>query len=62
MKQPHADYFYGSNPLPRSLTKDEVEVAYEKDTRLAIVKNLSVVVSSPVEVPGILLCNHGPFT
>ena len=36
----HADYFYGSIPCARSLTKDEVEVAYEKDTGLVIVEEV----------------------
>lgn len=55
----HADYFYGSIPCARNLTKEEIEEGYEKNTGLVIVetfKNLN-----PVYVPGVLLKNHGPF-
>ena len=48
----HADYFYGSIPCARSLTKDEVEVAYEKDTGLVIVEEFERRGLNPVEVPG----------
>ena len=58
----HADYFYGSIPCARSLTKDEVEVAYEKDTGLVIVEEFERRGLNPVEVPGIVVRNHGPFT
>lgn len=58
----HADYFYGSIPCARSLTKDEVEVAYEKDTGLVIVEEFEHRGLNPVEVPGIVVRNHGPFT
>ncbi len=58
----HADYFYGPIPCARSLTKDEVEVAYEKDTGLVIVEEFERRGLNPVEVPGIVVRNHGPFT
>ena len=54
--------FYGSIPCARSLTKDEVEVAYEKDTGLVIVEEFERRGLNPVEVPGIVVRNHGPFT
>lgn len=56
----HADYFYGTIPCARSLTKEEIETQYEKNTGLVIIetfKNLN-----PVYVPGVLCVNHGPFT
>ena len=33
----HADYFYGEIPCARSLTKEEIEEAYEKNTGLVII-------------------------
>ena len=47
---------------PVVLTKDEVEVAYEKDTGLVIVEEFERRGLNPVEVPGIVVRNHGPFT
>ena len=34
----HADYFYGEIPCARSLTKEEIEEAYEKNTSLRHLK------------------------
>ena len=45
--------FYGSIPCARSLTKDEVEVAYEKDTGLVIVEEFDVVVSTLLKYQGL---------
>ena len=54
--------FYGPIPCARSLTQDEVEVAYEKDTGLVILEEFERRGLNPVEVPGIVVRNHGPFT
>lgn len=56
----HADYFYGEIPCARSLTADEVETAYEKNTGLVIVETFQG--KNPLHVPGVLCKNHGPFT
>jgi L-ribulose-5-phosphate 4-epimerase len=56
----HADYFYGEIPCARSLTKDEIAEAYEKNTGLVIIETLGD--RDPLEMPGILCSNHGPFT
>lgn len=56
----HADYFYGTIPCARSLTKEEIENEYEKNTGLVIVETFKVL--NPVYVPGVLCVNHGPFT
>lgn len=56
----HADYFYGPVPVTRTLTADEINSEYEKNTGLVILecfKNLD-----PVSMPGVLCANHGPFT
>lgn len=56
----HADYFYGEIPCARLLTKEEIEEAYEKNTGLVIIETLQG--KNPMEAPGILCKNHGPFT
>ena len=56
----HADYFYGSIPCARSLTKDEIENDYEKNTGLVIIETFKEM--NPNFVPGVLCINHGPFT
>ncbi len=56
----HADYFYGSIPCTRKMTKDEVEGNYEENTGHVITetfKNLN-----PIYVPGVLVEDHGPFS
>ena len=56
----HADYFYGSIPCARSLTQDEIENDYEKNTGLVIIETFKGLNAS--FVPGVLCINHGPFT
>ena len=56
----HADYFHGPVPCARSLTREEVEEAYEKNTGLVIAQTFREL--DPVSVPGVLCRNHGPFT
>lgn len=56
----HADYFYGEIPCARSLTPDEIEEAYEKNTGKVIIEAFSD--KNPMYVPGVLCTNHGPFT
>lgn len=58
----HADYFYGSIPCTRPLTKQEVEEAYEKNTGKVIVETIKNKGIDPLAVPGIVVKNHGPFT
>ena len=56
----HADYFYGEIPCARSLTAEEVEGDYEKNTGLVIIETFKE--KNPIYVPGVLCTNHGPFT
>ena len=56
----HADYFYGTIPCARSLTKEEIEEAYEKNTGKVIIETFKD--QDPTYVPGVLCTNHGPFT
>lgn len=58
----HADYFYGAIPCARSLTADEVELAYERKTGSVIIETFAERGLNPVAVPGIVVRNHGPFT
>ena len=56
----HADYFYGDIPCVRSLTKEEVDGAYELETGNVIIEDFTEL--DPVAVPGTLVRNHGPFS
>ena len=58
----HADYFYGPIPCTRSLTKEEIEGAYEKNTGLVIIETFEERGINPMHTPGVICCNHGPFT
>jgi L-ribulose-5-phosphate 4-epimerase len=55
----HADYFYGEIPCTRSLTEEEVNTAYEKDTGLVINETFSG--KDVVAMPACLVKNHGVF-
>ena len=55
----HADYFYGDIPCTRSLTKDEIDGAYEHNTGVVIAETFEG--SDPAAVPGVVVRNHGPF-
>lgn len=56
----HADYFFGSIPCVRGLTKEEVDGDYELNTGKVIVEGFEGI--DPIAVPGVLVRNHGPFT
>ena len=58
----HADYFYGSVPCTRSLTPEEVENGYERNTGRVICETFESRGLNPVHVPGVICRNHGPFT
>jgi L-ribulose-5-phosphate 4-epimerase len=57
----HADYFYGDIPCLRVLSKAEIEEAYEKNTGVLIADYYKESGRKPLEVPGCLCKNHGPF-
>lgn len=57
----HADYFYGEIPCARSLTREEIENDYEKNTGLVIIETFEKNEKNPVYTPGVLCKNHGPF-
>ena len=55
----HADYFYGEIPCTRDLTAAEINMDYEKNTGVVIVETIGD--RDAMEVPGIVVKNHGPF-
>lgn len=57
-----ADYFYGSIPCTRELTKEEIEEDYELNTGKVIVECFKERKIDPMSVPGIVVKNHGPFS
>lgn len=58
----HADYFYGNIPCSRKLTHLEINGEYEYETGNVIIETLKDKNYKPLEMPGILVNNHGPFT
>jgi L-ribulose-5-phosphate 4-epimerase len=55
----HADYFFGEIPCTRKMSETEIKGDYELETGKVIVerfKNLD-----PLQVPAVLVNNHGPF-
>ena len=57
----HADYFLGPVPCTRSLTEEEVQGDYEKNTGLVIIETLEERGINPRYTPAVLCCNHGSF-
>ncbi|MFI3256164.1 MAG: L-ribulose-5-phosphate 4-epimerase [Psittacicella sp.] len=58
----HADYFYGSVPCTRYMTKEEISGKYEKETGSVIVETFKERELDPNFVPAVLVRSHGPFT
>ena len=56
----HADAFYGCIPCARALTKEEIEMDYEKNTGKVIVETFDGLDYNAI--PAVLIKNHGPFT
>lgn len=56
----HADYMYGEIPCVRTLTKEEIDEAYEKNTGVLIVEHFKG--TEVMAMPAVLCKNHGPFT
>lgn len=57
----HADYFHGDIPCTRGLIKAEVESDYEANTGKVIIETIQQKSIPVLDVPGILVRNHGPF-
>ncbi len=56
----HADHFYGPVPCTRLLTPEEIAGDYEVATGQVIREVFTRL--NPMEVPGVLVAEHGPFT
>ena len=56
----HADYFYGTIPCTRCLTREEVEKDYELNTGNVIVERFRDI--NYEEMTAVLVAEHGPFT
>lgn len=57
----HADYIYGEVPCVRTLTKAEIDEAYEKNTGVLIAEEFKQRGLDVKAVPAVLCKNHGPF-
>jgi L-ribulose-5-phosphate 4-epimerase len=58
----HADHFYGTVPVCRCLTAEEVAEGYEQHTGRAIVQLFQEQKIAPLAVPAVLQAYHAPFT
>lgn len=58
----HSDYFYGEIPCTRKLNETEIKGNYEYETGNVIIETITNKGYQAVEVPGIIVFNHGPFT
>lgn len=58
----HADTFYGDVPCTRLMNKAEIENDYELNTGKVIVETFDKRNIDPVQIPGVIVASHGPFT
>lgn len=58
----HADHFFGTVPLARALTPEEIAADYEHHTGVAIVERFRELGLNPIEMPAVLQIHHAPFT
>ena len=56
----HCDYFNGAVPVTRPMTPAEVGGDYEWETGRVIVERFAGI--HPLDIPAVLVRNHGPFT
>jgi L-ribulose-5-phosphate 4-epimerase len=56
----HADYFYGGVPVTDTMTAEEIHADYELNTGKVIVRRFDGL--KPLQMPAVLVANHGPFT
>ncbi|MCD8482722.1 MAG: L-ribulose-5-phosphate 4-epimerase AraD [Verrucomicrobia bacterium] len=55
----HADYFFGSVPVTRSMTAEEIAADYEWQTGKVIAEAFAGL--DPLQIPAVLVRGHGPF-
>ena len=58
----HADNFRGDIPVTRRISRTEALGQYEYNTGLMIVETFTEQGLDPMEMPAVLVANHGPFT
>ncbi len=56
----HADHCYGPIPCTRPMTRAEIEGEYEANTGAVIIERFEDL--DPLQMPAVLVANHGPFT
>jgi len=56
----HADNFYGPIPVTEVMTEEQIKDDYELNTGKVIVERLTGM--DPMQMPAVLVANHGPFT
>ena len=56
----HADYFYGDIPVTAALSAEEINNEYEANTGRVIVRRFAG--RDPLQMPAVLVAQHGPFT
>ena len=56
----HADYFAGNIPCTRDMTEAEIAGDYERETGKVIAEAFEGI--RPMDIPAVLVKNHGPFT
>jgi L-ribulose-5-phosphate 4-epimerase len=57
----HADNFYGTIPVTRQLTAEEIQTDYELNAGRVIVECFRDKKIDPAQVPGVLIAGHAPF-
>ena len=56
----HADNFYGPIPVTKVMTEEQIKDDYELNTGKVIVERFLGM--DPMQMPAVLVANHGPFT
>ncbi|HCO94842.1 MAG TPA: L-ribulose-5-phosphate 4-epimerase [Phycisphaerales bacterium] len=56
----HADNFYGPIPVTKVMTEEQINDDYELNTGRVIVERIAGM--DPMQMPAVLVANHGPFT
>jgi L-ribulose-5-phosphate 4-epimerase len=56
----HADHFYGPVPVTEALVRGEIDGPYEQNTGRVIVRRFANL--DPLQIPAVLVAQHGPFT
>lgn len=58
----HADQFYGAVPVTRPMSEEEIRTDYELNTGRVIIERFVTGRIDPLQTPGVLVANHGPFS